>query len=135
MFSIVRALPFVFQTYPLSRNSTDRHTCRSFTLEKTDTGGPPSTNETPKEMGSYCIRATIELNNENNHKRFYEGYDDNLGIVDRVNTMCDRDKRLYGENATCENSKLFFMGPKEECEGHVKVTGDNYSLVVQPWQS
>jgi hypothetical protein len=86
---------------------------------------PPKTNVKSRELGSYCIRATTQLvhiNDTNSISRSYEGYDTYTTIVDKVEKVCSRDKRMFGDDAyRCLNSKLFFTGTIENCNGRVEV--------------
>lgn len=91
---------------------------------ETDHNEPPDTPDRLCEIGSYCMRAYNKLvdNNSNETLREYTGFDDNPGIVDKVQGVCERDvTRFGGKSVRCTTPRLFFIGPVENCDGHVSI--------------
>lgn len=131
MQSIINVLPFV-----RTHKKRNTRTCASSVfVEKTDFGDPPNFKDVTKETGDYCIRSSIELVKDKDVVRLYEGYDDNMDIIRRVESVCEKDIKMYGkESHACKNAKLFFIGPKEECDGRINITGKDYTMTIQSWQ-
>jgi hypothetical protein len=92
----------------------------------TNSNSPPGYPPVKPEIGSYCIRATTELLNS---PYTFEGYDDTLDIIKRVEDACEREQT--GEY-TCGKSKVVFFGPMRECAGIVykKSSDPNVDTIV-----
>lgn len=90
---------------------------------QTDSGQPPSFGDKKCEIGSYCMRAQNQLVDKETSETFreYTGFDDNPGIVDKVQGVCQRDITRFGAKYECTPARLFFIGPVENCDGHVNV--------------
>lgn len=90
---------------------------------ETDHNEPPDTPDRLCNIGSYCMRAYNKLvdGNTNETLREYTGFDDNPAIVDKVQGVCERDITRFGESMRCTTPRLFFIGPVENCDGHVSI--------------
>ena len=90
---------------------------------ETDHNEPPDTPDRTCGIGSYCMRAhsTLVERSSKETLREYTGFDDNPGIVDKVQGVCDRDIHRFGDSFECTPPRLFFIGPVENCDGRVSV--------------
>lgn len=90
---------------------------------QTDSGQPPASADKKCQIGSYCMRAQNQLVDTKTSETFreYTGFDDNPGIVDKVQNVCQRDIARFGTQYECTPARLFFIGPVENCDGHVNV--------------
>lgn len=92
-------------------------------IHETDNNIPP-TNDIPLDsIGSYCIKASVDLVNNTNSETVYNivGYDVDLNIQNKVSKICNS-YRAGDETLICMNEKLVFLGPKKKCDGNVTVT-------------
>lgn len=134
MQSILNIIPFI--RTPKHKKRKTRICASSTLMDKTECGDPPNSKDVDKQIGEYCIRASIELVKNNDIIRFYEGYDDSMDIIQRVENVCEKDQRMYGkDNHNCKNAKLFFLGPKEDCDGRIHITGKDYTMTIESWQN
>ena len=91
---------------------------------QTDSGPPPTFADKKCQIGSYCMRAQNQLVDKETLETFreYTGFDDNPAIVEKVQGVCQRDiTRFGGAKYECTQPRLFFIGPVENCDGHVNV--------------
>ena len=106
------------------RNKSVRRQGTLFAEEyETDHNDPPDTPDRLCGIGSYCMRAHSKLvdGNSNETLREYTGFDDNPGIVDKVQGVCERDINRFGKSFECTPPRLFFIGPVKNCDGHVSI--------------
>lgn len=91
------------------------------TNPRTDTGGPPSKVKNPPQSGNYCLRASTTIHDADPDDPYFEifGYSQDMNIIDHVSQFCDRKKKNLGKGE-CSNVKLFFMGPRENCNGQIE---------------
>lgn len=99
------------------------------------TGDPPSPIDTPKEFGSYCMRATSTLlDSDGTLVRKYIGYGTELAILDKVENVCKFDQTIYDDEYCCTNTQLVFMGHVDtsNCNGLVNIYGgdDKFEFTV-----
>lgn len=75
------------------------------------------------DVGSYCIKAVTTLENNNGDLvRRYEGYNNELSILNRVENVCKFDECVYGDSRHyCTNSNILFVGPTKKCYGSIYV--------------
>lgn len=87
---------------------------------KVDHTEPPGKPPKLPKFGSYCFRAyTNMVNQETNHELSeFIGFDENMGIVDKVTKYCER-TRSDDPNRKCNPTKLTFIGQSEMCDGRV----------------
>ena len=61
--------------------------------------------------------------------REYTGYDENPSIVEKVDSVCSRDQKQFGDKThKCAVTKLFFTGPIENCDGHIDVLDNDVGI-------
>ena len=87
---------------------------------KTENGEPPGVISSPPTIGNYCFRVTTSLENSDSKMREYVGYDDNIGIVEKVENMCSKDEQRFCDTK-CAKSRLAFVQDVPNCDGHVDI--------------
>lgn len=108
---------------PRRRNNVRRRGTLFVEEYETDNNQPPHTPDPVCGIGSYCMRAhnTLMDNTTREVLREYTGFDDNPAIVDKVQSVCERDVHRFGTSFECTPPRLFFIGPVENCDGRVSV--------------
>ena len=97
---------------------------------KTENGEPPDNINSLPSTGNYCFRVTTTLNKETDKMREYVGYDNNIGIVKKVERLCANDEELYCDTK-CAQSKLSFVHDVPHCDGHVDIKDFNHGALYQ----
>ena len=96
-------------------------------FHRTQSGGPPSEPPSIPAMGNYCIRASTQITDATDTPMFdVVGYSPNLQIADEVTEVCERKAKILGEEASCDPTKLFFMGPRDQCNS-IEITSSSSS--------
>ena len=104
-----------------------------FTLNddaKLDSGEPPENIDNQRTMGNYCFRVTTTLDKEKDKIREYVGWDDNIGIVEKVEKMCGNDEQIFSDSK-CTRSRLSFVRDVQHCDGHVDIRDFNNGATYQ----
>ena len=86
-----------------------------------------------KAFGSYCIRVTSHLINEetNNVDTIIKGYDTTMDIMERVKTVCN-DKQRTVVGSKCTDPEICFLKDKLYCDGQIIVKQGEQSWIVPP---
>jgi hypothetical protein len=110
---------------PFNKHVRHRGTLFADEYETDHNGGPPNTPEDRLcKYWSYCMRACNKLVDETTNEtlREYTGFDGTPTIVDKVRGVCERDITRFGKSVVrCTTPRLFFIGPVENCDGHVSI--------------
>ena len=97
---------------------------------KTDSGEPPDFMDNEPTTGNYCFRVTTTLDKEKDKIREYVGWDDNIGIVEKVEKLCANDEQIYCDTK-CARSRLSFVHDVQHCDGHVDIKDFNHGATYQ----
>lgn len=94
---------------------------------KLDTPSPPRKHPPVVCFGSYCMKAVVnKYDKDNELRRIYKGYSEDVDIVDDVANACERRRR---DNEVCGPPRLVFLKEMPNCNGLI-TEHDEYDLLV-----
>ena len=103
---------------------------------RTDNTNPLGFPPKKPSYGSYCIRSSSEIvNNETDESvMIFKGYDTDVTISDRVLDYCDRKLKMqYGDKYHCTEPIVSFTHSSKGCDGRISVFDNvNKSMYVVP---
>ena len=121
MYSLMLSILLTFVTHRIHRKRKTH--CNSAVTPSIDYSPPPDKVEKMPIFGNYCIKSTIDFVDSKRAEDVYTitGYDDNLGIQKKVNSVCNSFICDNPSDFACENERLVFLGPMENCNGRIEV--------------
>ena len=100
---------------------------------RVDEGSPPDKPPNPKKFGTYCIRANVELLDEETNEidMLIKGYSRNVNITERVTNICKR-KMKQNPGTVCSEPEVCFIGDVKNCDGHIMLFKEDNTWLIPP---